>query len=118
MRQYLLDENVSRAYQTELLKNEPTLRVLRIGDENAPERGTSDPDILRWCETHNFNLVTNNRNSMSGHLTAHTDAGHHVPGIFTISPKARMNAVLEYLILMAYATSEEEYRDKITYIPL
>lgn len=118
MRQYLLDENISRSYQIELLKEDPTLTVLLIGDEDAPERGTSDPDILRWCETHNFNLVTNNRNSMPGHLTAHTDAGHHVPGIFTIRPAATMHAVLESLILIAYATSEEEYRDEITYIPL
>ncbi|MDM8525395.1 hypothetical protein QUF80_18670, partial [Desulfococcaceae bacterium HSG8] len=31
-------------------------------------------DILLWCETDNFSLVTNNRKTMPGHLKEHLGA--------------------------------------------
>ena len=46
MRRYLIDENISGVYRTQLLHHEPSLTVLMIGDEGAPARGTSDPEIL------------------------------------------------------------------------
>ncbi len=50
MRRYLIDENISPQYRTQLLYHEPSLTVLVIGDEGAPAKGTSDPEILVWCE--------------------------------------------------------------------
>ena len=118
MRRYLIDENISPQYRTQLLYHEPSLTVLSVGDEGAPERGTKDPEILVWCEQYQFNLITNNRESMPQHLSDHLSAGHHVPGIFTISRKVPMRLIIEELLLIAGASDEEEYRDRITYIPL
>lgn len=70
MRLYLLDEHIPPIYRTQLLYHEPSLTVLTIGDEGAPARSTSDPEILKWCEQNNFNLITNNRNSIPQHLSA------------------------------------------------
>ena len=50
MRRYLIDENISPEYRTQLLYHEPSLTVLVIGDEGAPVRSTSDPEILVWCQ--------------------------------------------------------------------
>lgn len=65
---YLLDEHVDPLYRTELLKHEPSMTIWRIGILGAPPKGTSDADILRWCEENSFILVTNNRKSMPGYL--------------------------------------------------
>ncbi len=118
MRLYLLDEHIPPAYQTQLLYHEPSLIILAIADEGAPVRGTSDPEILHWCERNRFNLITNNRKSMPRHLDAHLAAGHHVPGIFTINLEVSMGLIIEQLILIAGASHEDEYNDQIVYVPL
>ena len=118
MRRFLIDENLSRIYQTQLLDYGQSLTVLMIGDAGAPERGTQDPEILDWCEQNGFILITNNRKSMPQHLKHHLAAGNHVPGIFTISRKVEPKRIVEELMIIIGASDEEEYIDKITYIPL
>ena len=118
MRRFLIDENISPEYRTQLLRHDPSLTVLAIGDEGAPARGTLDPDILEWCEKHQFNLITNNRESMPQHLCDHLAAGHHVPGIFTINRKVSIGLIIDQLLLIVGASDADEYIDRITYIPL
>lgn len=118
MRRYLLDEHIPPIYQTQLLYHETSLTVLAIGDEGAPAISTPDPEILKWCEKHDFSLVTNNRKSMPQHLVDHLAAGYHVPGIFTINLDVSIGLIIEQLILIAGASYEDEYIDRIVYGPL
>ncbi|NEP76788.1 MAG: hypothetical protein F6K17_04575 [Okeania sp. SIO3C4] len=98
---YLMDENVNPTYQTQIQRQEPELIIWAVGDEGTPPKGTLDPDILIWCEEHDFVLVTNNRTSMPPHLTA----GRHVPGIFILNPKMSVGETIDELILIALASS-------------
>ena len=118
MRRFLIDENISPRYRTHLLYHEPSLTVLVIGDEGVPARGTPDPEIFAWCEQNQFNLITNNRESMPQHLSDHLSAGHHIPGIFTISLAVPMGKIIEELLLITGASDEDEYIDEIKYLPL
>ena len=118
MRRYLIDENLSPAYHTQLLDREPTLTILRVGDVSAPARGTQDPEILKWCERNNFILVTNDPNTIPKHLLDHLSAGHHVPGIIIVNSNVPTGTILDDLILIAGASNEDEYIDQIVFIPL
>lgn len=118
MRRYLIDENLSPQYPTQLRKHEPSLKVLRVGDEGAPASGSKDPDILKWCEQNNYTLVTEDKKTMRSHLDNHLSKGRHVPGIFTISTGIKWGTILDQLILIAGASFEDEYMDDITFIPL
>ena len=118
MRRYLIDENISPEYRTQLLNHEPSLTVLAVGDKGAPPKSTPDPEILVWCEQNQFNLITNNRESMPQHLSDHIAAGHHVPGIFTIKRRVPMGLIIDQLLLIAGASDEDEYMDQIKYLPL
>jgi hypothetical protein len=89
-----------------------------IGDEGAPPKETSDPDILWWCEEHDFLLITNNRQTMPVHLADHIGQGRHVPGILQIDLLAPIGLVIEHLLLIALASREDEYRDRIEFVPL
>ncbi len=115
---YLLDENVDRVYQTQLLQREPSLVVWKVRDPGVPPRGTLDPEILCWCEEYNFVLVTNNRTSMPPHLADHIAQGRHVPGIFILNPNLGIGGNLEELFLIAIASEENEYQDRIVHLPL
>ena len=118
MRRFLIDENISPRYRTQLLYHEPSLTVLAVGDDGAPPKSTPDPEILEWCEKHQFSLITNNRESIPQHLSDHLAAGHHVPGIFTINLAVSMGLIIEQLFLIIGASDADEYIDRITYIPL
>jgi hypothetical protein len=87
-----------------------------VGEPNTPVKGTLDPDILTWCEEHDFILVTNNRTSMPVHLREHLKEGRHIPGIFILNPKLSMGQNIELLIFIAQASLEDEYRDLIIHL--
>ncbi|WP_449416818.1 DUF5615 family PIN-like protein [Phormidium nigroviride] len=115
---YLIDENMSPVYREQLLYHQPDLIVLTVGDLGVPPKGTQDPEILCWCEENNFILVTNNRRSMPVHLAEHIAQNRHVPGIIAIRFKANIGRVIENLREIAGASFENEYQDRIQYIPL
>lgn len=116
--QYLFDENVDPLYVIQLRRRKPDLVILAVGELSAPFRGTLDPEILIWCEIHNFILVTNNRRSMPVHLSAHLAEARHIPGIFLLNPKLSVGENIEELILIAEVSDDDEYRDRIDYLPL
>lgn len=115
---YLMDENLDPIYQIQLRRQEPNLMVWAIGDPSTPPKGTLDPEILLWCEKYGFILVTNNRSSMPVHLIDHLAQGQHVPGIFQLSPSMSVGETIEELMLVALASLEGEYADRISYLPL
>ena len=116
--QYLFDENVASAYVTQIRRRQLNLFVLLVGEPTAPIRGTLDPNILDWCEQHRFILVTNNRKSMPQHLADHLEQGRHVPGIFILNSKQSIGENIDELILIAEVSSDEEYQDRISHLPL
>lgn len=115
---YLLDENLSPAWRNQLLHHQPDLMVWMIGDPFAPVQGTLDPEILIWCEEHEFLLVTNNRRSMPVHLVAHLAGNRNIPGILVLRKNAPMGQVIEDLILIAEVGVGDDFRNRIRYIPL
>lgn len=115
---YLLDENLPPTFREQLLRYQPNLTVLMVGDPDAPPKGTLDPEILSWCEEQRFLLVTRNRRSMPVHLEKHLAANRHVPGILVLRRKATIGQVINDLVLIAVASNEDEYRDRIDYLPL
>lgn len=116
---YLIDENLSFDYRSQLLYHQPDLIVAVIGDPNAPPRGTKDPEILDWCEKNDYILVTNNRQSMPSHLTEHLAQGRHIPGILVFrSSTIGMGQIIDTLLTIAGASFDNEYKDRIVFIPL
>lgn len=115
---YLMDENVSPLYFQQLRRRKPDLVVWSIGDPNTSLKGTLDPEILVWCEIHNFILVTNNRTSMPIHLKDHLQQNRHIPGILILSPGMSIGETLEELILIAEYSFETEYQHQIIHLPI
>jgi hypothetical protein len=118
MLKYLIDENVDRSYTNQLRRLNPDLFVIVVGELTAPAKGTLDPDILLWCERHDCILVTNNRKSMPVHLADHISYGHHMPGIFLLNIKLSIGENIEQLLLIAEGSFENEYLDRIEFLPL
>ncbi len=114
---YLMDENVDPILRSALLRTEPNLTVGQIGGTGFPNFGTLDPAILIWCEENRFILVTKNRHSMPGHLAEHLAGGRHAMAVFILNADLTMRETLDDLLLIASASSAEEYQDRIVYLP-
>src|ERR1043166_3909650 len=118
---FLGDENLpGRFFRASARHNaggNPHIDLIRVGDVADLPLGSSDFVILQWIETNGRILLTLDERSMPEHLSQHLAAGRHVPGIFSIHPTARMPDVVEYLVLVANASEESEWRDQLRYIP-
>lgn len=115
---YLIDENVNPIYPKQLRRREPTIVVRVVGELDSPPLGTLDPEILLWCESRNFILVTNNRTSMPVHLADHLNQDRYVLGIFILSPNLSIGDHLVELIVIAQGSFDDEYQDQIIHLPL
>ena len=65
---FLLDENLSPRLKVAVLRLNPEIDILRIGEPNTPPLGTLDPDVLQYLGLSQRLLVTDNRTSMPEHL--------------------------------------------------
>lgn len=118
MLKYLMDENVNPVYLNQLRRRESDLIIRAVGEPDTPPKGTLDPEILIWCEVHNFVLLTNNRKSMPVHLADHIIQGRHVPGIFIFNPDMGIGETLDELMVIAEGSFDEEYQDQIIHLPI
>lgn len=115
---FRLDEDTPHTIRDQLLRHQPSIEVLAVGDEGAPAFGTPDPEVLQWIEQEGYVLVCRNRRTLSQHLLGHLQGGGHVPGIFLLRRRSSFREILEDLILIHEAGRPEEYRDRIEYLPL
>ncbi|MCB9432180.1 MAG: DUF5615 family PIN-like protein [Ardenticatenaceae bacterium] len=115
---FLLDENLSPVIKRELLKVEPKMTILRVGDKGAPPLGTADEVILEWLQESGFILVTDNRKSMPEHLKNHYARGGHHHGILAVRRGSSLGRIIDELLLVWYASEATEYRDRIQFLPL
>ena len=114
--QFLLDENADPDFLTALWQAWPQITVRRIGFRDAPPYGTPDPDILIWCETYQFSLITNNRHTMPPHLHDHLAAGRHVPGIFILNDRMAIGQTVAVLSEIWLSRQPEKYIDQIIFL--
>src|SRR5262249_1805674 len=117
---YLLDENqrgvLWHVIQRHNARGIDPIDAVRLGDAPDLPLGSDDPAILRWAEREQRVLVTFDRSTMTKHLTDHLAAGQHCPGIFMISSDSKPVAVLDFLVLAAYASEPAEWLDWIKYV--
>ncbi|MDM3857450.1 MAG: hypothetical protein PT120_21810 [Aphanizomenon gracile PMC649.10] len=55
---------------------------------------------------------------MPVHLADHMAVNLHIPGIFILNPNLSVGENIEELILVALASEDGEYQDRIVYLPL
>ena len=118
---FLLDENLPgrlfRAIQRHNLRGGDPIDAVRVGFPPDLPLSSDDPTVLRWAESEDRIVVSEDKNTMPGHLGKHLAAGHHSPGVFLIRPGASVRTIVEFLVLVAHASEPHEWRDRVEYIP-
>jgi hypothetical protein len=93
------------------------LDAVRVGDPIDLPLSVDDPTILAWAESERRILITEDRHTMLTHLQDHLAAGRHSPGILIPRTGQPMGALIECLILIAFAGQATEFANRVTYIP-
>ena len=120
MIQYLLDENLRgplwNVIQRHNARGIDPIQAVRVGDSNELQIGTTDDQILEWCESNQHILVTYDKSSMPSHLQSHLARGRNCPGIFMLHESCTWMSVLDFLVLAVYASEEFEWVNAIRYV--
>lgn len=95
----------------------PDLDVTCVGDPDDLRLGSKDPDILRWAEEHGRVLVSADRDTMIQHVADHLAVGRHSPGLFVVRPSAFLPDLIDVLLVVAFASEPDEWRDRFVWIP-
>jgi hypothetical protein len=114
---FLLDENLPPRLKMALLRLNPAIDILCVGEPDAPPYGTLDPEVLRYVEGYQRLLVTDNRRSMPEHLEEHWAEGRHIWGLFWVRPKVPIGQLAQHLFLVWETTEAEEWIDSLDWIP-
>ncbi len=114
---YLLDENLSPRLKMAVLRLNPDIDILRIGDPNTLPLSSLDPDVLIYLERSQRLLITDNRASMPGHLQDHWQSERHIWRLLWVRPNTPMRVLAQELVLIWKTTEAEEWRDCLDWLP-
>jgi hypothetical protein len=118
---YVLDEHLRGPLWDLVLRHNRLganpIDVARVGDPPDLPLGTSDPDLLMWAEREGRILVSEDKSTMATHLASHLAGGRHSPGVMTPRPQTAFRLILEFLVVAAHASDDEEWADRISFIP-
>jgi hypothetical protein len=114
---FLLDENLSPKLKLAIQRANPSIDVLRVGDPDAPNFGTLDPELLQYLEISQRLLVTDNRSSMPGHLNDHWQVNGQIWGVVWLRPSSTIVQCVESILLMWEITEAEEWINRLDWIP-
>ncbi|MDQ2998445.1 MAG: DUF5615 family PIN-like protein [Chloroflexota bacterium] len=114
---FLLDENLDPKLKIAILRLNPAADVLRVGDHGVPPLSTADPDLLRFCEVAQRILVTADRTTMPDHIDTHVATGGHLWGVCLLRARFSLYRIAQEVILIAEASTIEEWFDRIEWIP-
>ncbi|MDV2995417.1 MAG: hypothetical protein N4J56_005071 [Chroococcidiopsis sp. SAG 2025] len=114
---FLLDENLSKQIKFAVLRLNPSVDILGVGEPNAPDFGTLDPEILIYVETSQRLLITDNRKSMPEHLEAHWAVGRTIWGLFWVRPQTSIGKLADNIYLFWETSEAEEWINVVDWIP-
>lgn len=112
----LADANLNRAIVRGLLRRKPELDIVRaqaLGFERLV-----DPDLLDWADREGRVIITHDVQTLPGFAYARLDAGRSFAGVIEVDDQAPIGRVIDDLLLMIEGLRDEEWENRIWYVPM
>jgi hypothetical protein len=116
MLRYAADENFNNDIVWGLLRRNPNLDILRIQD--VALTGADDPVVLAWAADAGRILLTHDVKTITRYAYERVERGQRMPGVVEVSRLIPIGLVIDDLLLLAEASSEDEWQGHILYLPL
>ena len=99
------------------LRTKSPLNVTCVGDSDQLPLGADDAAILKHAEREQRIVVTQDRRTMPAHLQQHLLAGNNAPGVLIVHSDARVNDVIDALVVIAFASEPSDFANLVAYMP-
>src|SRR5262249_4701622 len=116
MLRYAADENFNNDIVWGLLRRNWELDVLRVQD--AGLAGADDPTVLAWAADTGRIVLTHDVKTITRYAYEWIARGESMPGVVEVSRLVPIGLVLDDLLLLAEASTEDEWQGQILYLPL
>jgi len=112
---FIADADLSQLIVAAVCRAEPAIDFLSASEGGT--RGLSDPEVLSLAAASRRILVSHDRKTMIRHFEDFCSK-ETSPGLITIRQGANWQPVIESLVLIWSASSEEEWQNTSIFIPL
>lgn len=111
----LADADFNQKIVLGLLRREPTVDFQTAHQGGV--LGRPDPEVLALAARQNRILLSHDRATMPAHFARFTKS-HSSPGLILVSQEIDIGVAIEDLLLIWAASTIEEWRDRIGFVPL
>jgi len=116
MLRFAADENLNYNIVRGLLRRNADLNIVRIQDVDLS--GKDDATVLKWAAQEDRILLTHDVTTITKYAYERISDGLPMPGVFAIKMTSSLGEIIDNIILLADYSYENEWEDKIVYLPL
>lgn len=110
------DENFDNRILRGLWQRQPGLDIVRIQDTEIC--GVEDEVVLEWAAREGRILLTHDVNTMVRFAYERVRANQPMSGILEVHHSLPMDSVIQDILLLAEATTHDEWEDQVRYLPI
>jgi Domain of unknown function (DUF5615) len=113
---YLFDEDLNGRIVRGVRRRISDLDSRTVQETDLPE--ASDPVILDWAAAEGRIVITHDHRTMRPCAEDRLKAGRSMAGLILVPQTAALGQIIDDLVLIAGATTAEEWNGTIVYLPL
>ncbi|HTG15555.1 MAG TPA: DUF5615 family PIN-like protein [Blastocatellia bacterium] len=113
---YLFDEDLNGRIVRGVRRRIPDLDSRTVQEADLPE--ASDPAVLDWAATQGRVVITHDHRTMRPCAEDRLKAGLPMSGLILVRQAAASGQVIDDLVLVAEASTAEEWEGTIAFLPL
>lgn len=116
MLRLLADEDLTQTLVRELLRREPSLRIVRTRD--AGLAGTPDQEILEYAADRGLVVMTHDVRTMVALSYERVRGGLRMPGVIIIPQRLSVGVAIQELLELALLSEEGDLEGRVAFLPL
>jgi len=113
---YLADEDLRNQIVQAVRRLEPAIEINTV--QELGMSGSSDADLLEYANLNQMIIVSHDVNTLKGFAELRVQDGRGISGVFLVQQRTPTRQVADSLMLIWSASSVEEWRDQIQYVPI
>jgi hypothetical protein len=113
---YLADHDLNEHIVDGVRRRESAIEFLRARDLGLADR--PDPEVLAYAATEGLIIVSHDVNTMPAHAYARIAAGEVMAGLLMVKQSHPLEPIIDSLVLIWSASTAEEWRDLVVFLPL
>jgi hypothetical protein len=113
---FLADENFNGIITRGLLRRQPLIDLVTAREVGLG--GADDPALLRWAADQARVTLTHDVRTLAGFAYDYVLQGLSMSGVIEVAASLPTALVIDDLLLIAEASSQEEWAGQVIYLPL